>query len=202
MCRLQRRTGDPGRAIILSETADTEGIERDTPRTPSATSSAAPGIARDADGASLADPEYITILPRQPKAWRAMTLLTLRGMGRKGLAVRPELKIVAGRMFRPGARELIIGIASQQQFRDLEVGDKVIMQDGNGRLSAASPPAAMSWKGRCIGDADTLMSAARRNNFNSVIVRLAGPDSLETSAAGAGGKSQAGGAGGTPVRIL
>src|SRR3954471_3836015 len=58
---LQRRTGDPGRAIILSQTADTEGagaIQRGllddiVP---------APGIARDTDGAGLADPKYTSLL--------------------------------------------------------------------------------------------------------------------------------------------
>ena len=65
---------------------------------------AAPGIAKDSDGAPLADPEYVSILlvnRKLPEARRA--LATLRGMGRRALAVRPELKIVGGRMFRPGA---------------------------------------------------------------------------------------------------
>src|ERR1700724_3767198 len=121
---LQRRTGDPGRAIILSQTADTEGLSA-IPRGVLGDIMAAPGIARDADGASLADPEYVSIFLVSKRS-AGNTLLTLRGMGRKALAVRPELKIVAGRMFRPGARELIIGIASQPEFRSLEVVDKII----------------------------------------------------------------------------
>src|SRR5207253_9378131 len=51
---LQRRTGDPGRAVILSQTADNEGsgaIRRDA----LGDIMAMPGIAKDKDGASLAD---------------------------------------------------------------------------------------------------------------------------------------------------
>src|SRR5258706_1071123 len=102
---LQRRTGDPGRAIILSQTADTEGsgaIQRGV----LGDIMAAPGIARDTDGASLTDPEYTSILLVKRRS-AGSALLTLRGIVSKALAVRPELKIVAGRMFRPGARELI-----------------------------------------------------------------------------------------------
>jgi len=127
--QVERRTGDPGRAIILSESADTEGLSAIS-RGVLGDIVGAAGIAKDTDGASLADPEYINSFHANPKSGGLVRLLVLRGIGRKGLAVRPELKIVSGRMFRPGARELIIGTASQQGFRGLEVGDKLLMQDG------------------------------------------------------------------------
>jgi putative ABC transport system permease protein len=176
---LQRRTGDPGRAIILPQTADTEGagaIRRDT----LGDIMAMPGIARDKDGASLADPEYVSILlaNRRP-AGRAPGLATLRGVGRKALALRPELKIVSGRMFRPGARELIVGMALQPEFRGFDVGDKVIMQDGQWPVVGSFTTGGDILEGQIIGDAAVLMSAAKRNAFNSVIVRLDGPNGLK-----------------------
>jgi putative ABC transport system permease protein len=174
---LQRRSGDPGRAIILSQTADNEGmsaISRDI----LGDIVAAPGIARDSDGANLADPEYVNIFLASRRT-EGNTLLTLRGMGRKALAVRPELKIVRGRMFRPGARELIIGIASQREFAGLEVGDKIIMQDGQWPIVGSFTTGGDVLEGQMIGDSATLMSAAKRNAFNSVIVRLAGPNALQ-----------------------
>src|SRR6185503_11588869 len=58
---LQRRTGDPGRAIILPETADTEGSGAIS-RGGLGDIIAAPGIAKDKDGAGLTDPEYVSIL--------------------------------------------------------------------------------------------------------------------------------------------
>jgi len=135
--QMERRTGDPGRAIILAENADTEDL--------SAISRAAigdiagmPGIARATDGASLADAEYVNTVHANPKTGGPVKLLILRGMGRRGPALRPELKIVSGRMFRAGAREVIIGIASQSAFRRLEVGDKVITQDGEWPIVGSS----------------------------------------------------------------
>jgi putative ABC transport system permease protein len=107
-------------------------------------------------------------------------LLLLRGMGRKGIVERPELKIVSGRMFRPGARELIIGVASQQQFSGLEVGDRLPLQDGEWPIVGSFTTGGDMLEGEMLGDADTLMSAARKNAFNSVLVRLAGLDALAT----------------------
>ena len=175
--QMERRTGDPGRAIILSETADTEGLST-IARGATGDITDMPGIARDADGSALADPEYINSFHANPKSGGPVKILILRGMRRKGIAVRPELKILSGRMFRPGARELIIGIASQQQFRDLEVGDKVLMQDGEWPIVGGFTTGGDVLEGQLLGDADTLMSAARHNNFNSVTVRLDGPEFL------------------------
>ena len=176
---LQRRTGDPGRAIILPETADTEGSGAISHGS-LGDIIAAPGIAKDKDGAGLTDPEYVSILlVNRRVAGSPPALLTLRGMGRKALAVRPELKIVVGRMFRPGARELIVGIAAQPEFRGLEVGDKVIMQDGQWPIVGSFTTGGDVLEGQIIGDAAILMSAAKRNNFNSVIVRLDGPGGLD-----------------------
>lgn len=176
--QLQRRTGDPGRAIILPETADTEGAGAISRRT-IGDIMAMPGIARDAGGASLADPEYVSLLlaDRRP-AGRAPGLVTLRGVGRKALALRPELKIVAGRMFQPGARELIVGIAISPEFRGFAVGDKVIMQDGQWPVVGSFTTGGDVLEGQIIGDAATLMSVAKQNSFNSVIVRLDGPGGL------------------------
>ena len=175
---LQRRSGDPGRAIILPETADTEGAGAIS-RGVLGDIMAMPGIAKDRDGASLADPEYVSILlaNRRP-AGRPPGLATLRGMGRHGLALRPELKIVGGRMFRPGARELIVGTALQPEFRGFDVGDMVIMQDGQWPVVGSFTTGGDMLEGQIVGDAAVLMSAARRNDFNSVIVRLDGPDGL------------------------
>lgn len=176
---MERRTGDPGRAIILPESADDEifaairrGIVGDI--------TVASGIARDADGASLADPEYIGTFHANPKSGGVVRLLLLRGIGPKGISMRPELRIVSGRMFRAEARELIIGIASQQQFRGLAVGDKLPLQDGEWPIVGSFTTGGDMLEGEMLGDADTLMSAARKNAFNSVIVRLAGPNSLAT----------------------
>ena len=175
--QMERRTGTPERAIILAEASDTEGVSA-IPRDVIGPVMNAPGIGNARDGAPLADAEYITTC-RAGKKNASMTLLTLRGRwGGQGLALRPELKIVAGRMLRPGARELMVGIAARQQFDHLNVGDKVIMQDGEWPIVGSFSTGGDLLESQVIGDADTLMSAARRRNFNSVIVRLEGQDGL------------------------
>src|SRR5262249_42733900 len=79
-----------------------------------------------------------------------------------------------------GARELVVGTAIQPGYRDLAVGDKVVMQDGQWPIVGRFTTGGDLLEGQIIGDAAVLMSAAKRNAFNSVIARLDGPSGLQT----------------------
>ena len=89
----------------------------------------APGIRKDNDGAPLAEGE-ILIFPPAFRKTGIPTFVTIRGFGPKGLALRPELKLISGRMVRPGAQEIIVGKAAQDQLAGMQIGDKVILPNG------------------------------------------------------------------------
>src|SRR5262249_9602127 len=90
----------------------------------------------------------------------------------KGLMLRPELHLVAGRMFRPGARELIVGIGAPGRFQHVAVGDKVILPDGEWPIVGSFATGDLE-EGMLMGDDDTLMAATRHPNYTSVLIRLA-----------------------------
>lgn len=170
-----RMAGDPGRAFILSVGAFQE---RDSSLSRGAVTliTNGPGIARDANGGKLADPElHISISPlrKSGKAGYAGLL----GFGPQGFALRPELKLISGHMPRPGRRELIVGTAARDEFTGLDVGGKIALSDGEwpvvGIFSAGS-----FYDGYLIADSQTLMAAMRRANYNSVLLRLDEPQSL------------------------
>src|SRR6476659_1963501 len=84
--------------------------------------SALPGIARDADGKPLASPELSQVVNLPSKADGTDTNVQFRGVGPSAWALRPQLKIVEGRKFGPGLREMVVGRGAQKQFRGLDVG--------------------------------------------------------------------------------
>jgi len=170
------RAGDPGRAIILPAAANREG-DSTLPHDSIGPILSLPGIRKDRDGSAIAEAEFIYFI-RAVRKPNGVNFLALRGIGPKGLELRPELTIVAGRMFRSGARELIVGAAATQQFEHLAVGDKVILQDGEWPVVGTFATGGDIREGEIIGDADTLMAAARHANFNSVMVQLDTPNSL------------------------
>src|SRR3954468_10927202 len=122
------KAGDPNRAIVVSKGADQEGQSAIT-RAQAPLIADAPGIAKDKDGKPLADRGLNMGIPVLRKdGSRGQT--TMRGMADKGPGVRPELKIVAGRMFERGKRELIVGTGAQNMYQHMQIGDKVILPDG------------------------------------------------------------------------
>ncbi len=91
--------------------------------------SQAPGIARGADGRPLASAELVVAanLPVKGGAADEEGSVQLRGVGEQAWAVWPNVKIVDGRKFEPGRRELVAGIGAQRQFAGLEPGSVIHM---------------------------------------------------------------------------
>jgi len=167
--RSETAAGDPGRAIVMASATDNEtisGISRDS----IGTIMDAPGIRKDPDGSVVADAEILVTMPAMRKIGLSSTLL-MRGFGPKGQELRPEMKLISGRMFRQGARELIVGVAAQDQFAGLNVGDKVIMPDGAWPIVGTFSTGDVL-EGQLIADNDTLMGASRHPTYNEVIARL------------------------------
>src|SRR6516164_7651351 len=88
-----------------------------------------PGIATGADGKPLASAELMVIaeLVRKDDVSHGANI-TLRGVEPAAFALRPQLKIIAGRNFTPGLRELIVGRGVLQQFQGANIGDVVRMR--------------------------------------------------------------------------
>ena len=166
--------GRPDRAIVLSHEATTEydsGLSRDN----IGVISDAVGVRRDAHGDRLVSAEVVLAAPVARKRDRSDVNVTLRGVSAQYFAMRPELKLVAGRMFRPGNQELLVGAAARSQFQGLDIGDQVRLQDGDWKVVgvfAGTPGARGARESELIADARTVMSAYRLDSFNSMTVQL------------------------------
>jgi putative ABC transport system permease protein len=170
------RVGDPGRAIVVSKGADSEGgssVARDA----ASVIGDAPGIAKDVDGKPLADRQLNIGVPIL-RANGTKGYTTMRGFGLKGLAVRPEFHLIKGRMFQAGKRELVVGVGAQTMFRNMQIGDNVILPDGPWPIVGVFTTGDIL-DGQLVGDTETMLTAFHRSAYNSVLVRLASMDSLD-----------------------
>jgi putative ABC transport system permease protein len=171
------QTGDPGRALVVSAGAQSEG-NSGIPRDKARIIMDAPGIAKAPDGSPLADPGINSGVPVfRLDGRRAYNIL--RGFGPKGIMLRPEFHLVSGRMFRFGTRELIVGYAAKSQFKDMNVGDKVILPDGEWPIVGSFTTGDLL-DGQLIGDTETVMKAIRRPAYNSILVRLSSLNAFDS----------------------
>src|SRR3984893_12020167 len=114
-------SGRPDRVIILRGGSDAE-LNSNLTRTDVATISNAPGLTKDASGKALLSSELVTVVNIPKIDTGTDANITLRGVGLELAEVRPELKVVEGRMFQSAVRELIAGAGAAKQFRGLTVG--------------------------------------------------------------------------------
>lgn len=79
---------------------------------------------RTYDGFATISPEvYLTLNALDRNGDRADIIG--RGLGSEGFALRPEIRIVAGKNFAPGTAEVIVGAAAARQFSNLALGDQI-----------------------------------------------------------------------------
>jgi putative ABC transport system permease protein len=137
-----------------------------------------PGIAAGADGKPLASAELMVIaeLVRKEDV-RNGANITLRGIEPAAFALRPQLKIVGGRNFTPGLRELIVGRGVLQQFQGAAIGDTVRMRGSEwkvvGTFASGDAHDSEMWT-----DINVARSTFGRQGSSSVLAALDGPDGL------------------------
>jgi putative ABC transport system permease protein len=166
------RTGGDDSAIILrggSQAETNSVITRD--QVPLVSS--LPGIARGPDGKPLASPELSQVVNLPSKSDGTDANVQFRGVGPAAWALRSDLKLVEGRRFTPGLRELVAGRGAQQQFNGLDIGKQLKL--GNqvwtvvGIFATGDSHDSELW-----ADADVLGPAYQRQAFQSVTVKLDG----------------------------
>lgn len=164
-------TGRTDRAIILRGGSDVE-LNSNLTRAEIDTISNAPGLAKDAAGGALLSNELVTVanVPKLDTGTDAN--VTLRGVGSKLLAVRPELKIVEGRMFRPAVRELIVGQGAARQFRGLVTGGVLRLRNADWTITGRFTSNGDVHESELLADVDTVASAVERKGYSSAVALL------------------------------
>jgi putative ABC transport system permease protein len=165
--------GDPRSAIVVSRGTLFEILSA-IPREQARIVTGAPGIARAPDGSPLVDSSLVTGVPAVLRRNGARSFITLRSFGEKGQMLRPTFHLVAGRMFRPGTHELIVGAKASFQVQGVALGDKVILPDGEWPIVGVFATGDLL-DGQLVGDTETLMLSIRHKTYTTVLARLASP---------------------------
>lgn len=171
-------TGREDRAIVLGEGAESEAgsfVRREN----AVTIMDAPGVARTADGQSVASPERLVSVPLVNERTGVDAFVMLRGVGTQMSTLRPEIRLVEGRVFERGAHEVIVGRAVQKRLGGVEIGSRITMPDGEWLVVGVFESGGDSHESEMLTDVETLLSAYRQSGYNSVTVALDGPQGFE-----------------------
>ena len=142
----------------------------------------APGLARNAEGKPIISAETVVAanLPVKGSKTHDEGSAQVRGVGDAAFTVRPNVKIVEGRNFQPGLREIIVGKGAVRQFEGLTVG--ATLKLGNqpwtvvGIFASGDAMESELW-----ADANVVNDTYRRGaGRNSASVKLENPAAIKT----------------------
>lgn len=172
-----RKTGGNDTAIVMrgasaAEVASVLDRESTTQILQSA------GVARDAKGEPIASSELVVAANLPLKKGQGADdegSVQLRGISEQAWAVRPQVKIIDGKRFEPGLRELIVGRGAARQFANLVPGREIRLGTQQWKIAGVfSSGDAM--ESEIWGDAAVVADTYRRGSSRaSVTVRLADP---------------------------
>ncbi|MBV9621615.1 MAG: ABC transporter permease, partial [Gammaproteobacteria bacterium] len=146
-----------------------------------------PQVQRDAHGQPLASAELVVVasLPRRSNGLDAN--VEIRGVDERAWALYPHVRIIAGRRFTPGLRELVVGKDAARQFAGLDIGSTLRL-NGQVWTVVGTFAANDSHDSEVWADTGVVGSTYRRgSSTTSVTVRLSAPGALDALLANLGG---------------
>ncbi|HET7134759.1 MAG TPA: ABC transporter permease [Casimicrobiaceae bacterium] len=176
------QTGDAETAIVMRGGATAElssGIARED----ATLVEQLPGILKDAAGKPIASPELVVVANIPKKASATDANVEIRGVGEQAFALRPNVKIVSGKKFGQGLRELIVGKGALAQFAGLDPGATINLGNQQWTITGVFE-SGDAHESELWGDVEVVSATYRRQGYQSVTVRLTSPDALDQFKAG------------------
>jgi putative ABC transport system permease protein len=172
-------TGSANNVLFIRKGAETE-IQSGVARDQAALIESLPQIARDEHGAPRVSKEVVVLnsLPKLGSGQR--TNVPIRGVTPMGLQLRPHVKIVAGRMFRFGSSEIVVGASVARQFAGVQIGQSLAFAQRQWTVVGVFDAGRTAFDSEIWGDAEQLAQAFRRTGFSSVIAQLASHDAYDS----------------------
>jgi putative ABC transport system permease protein len=161
----------PDRAIVLAKGSRSEGGST-IQRSEVLTIEAAPGLGKTSDGKATASPELLAVVAARQQSDNARAEIVIRGVTPIAHAVRPEVKLIAGRMLQPGLHELLAGRAAAREYKGLALGDRVSIRGTKWTVVGTFESNGNVRESELMADAETLLSTFQRNTFQAVTVKL------------------------------
>ncbi len=140
----------------------------------------APGIARGTNGPLVA-PEAVLMAPIPMRSTGTDANVQLRGVSPNVLDIRKQIKIVQGRMFKPGLAEVVVGKNASTSYSGLTLGNTIGLGSMRWQVVGIFDAGGSAFDSEVWADAHLLDGAYNRPDvfFQSVTVHLTSRDSLQ-----------------------
>lgn len=164
-------SGEPTNVLVLRKGSNSElaagGVEREAMQT----LKDLPGIAKDSKGDTMISGETILVIVLPRKDGTGETNVTMRFLSPIGLEMRPAVKIVAGRWFTPGQREVVVSKSIHERFSQSNIGDTMFFGKGYWTVVGVFDSGGSAHESEIWADINQIASDLDRTQYSSVLMR-------------------------------
>jgi putative ABC transport system permease protein len=139
-----------------------------------------PGIAKDSHGDPMASGEWVVVIVLPRADGTGEVNVTVRGMMPDGLELRPKVKIIEGRWFNQGQREVVVSESIKKRFAHANIGDTLQFGKGPWTVVGVFDAGGSAYESEIWGDVNQMASDFdRQGGFASAYLRATDPVSAD-----------------------
>ena len=173
-------SGDPLQIVVMRKGSETELVSNFT-REQFQDLKFKAGIARAKNGDPMASLEIVTVINLPSFDSPEGENVTVRGLLPIGLEMRQGLKIVSGRWFDQGKRELVVGKSIAQRYPGAALGKRITFGRGDWEVVGVMDAGQSAQNSESFGDLNQISTDLDRTEvLSSALVRA--PDEITAAA--------------------
>jgi len=127
-----------------------------------------PFIAKQQDGKQIISDEPVVVINLEKKT-SGLSNVTVRGVSEPVFILRPNVKLIQGRMFKFGVRELIVGESIFKRFNGAQIGSQVRFAGDKWTVVGVYSSGGSGFDSEMWGDALQLLNSFNRGNTVSTV---------------------------------
>jgi putative ABC transport system permease protein len=164
-------TGELDNVVIIRKGAETE-IQSGITREQAGIIDMHPAVAIGGQGERMVSKETVVLISLLRSGDGKPSNVVIRGTSDRGFGLRPQVKLKAGRLFRPGTSEIIVGASIAARFANTGIGQHLRFAQREWTVVGVFDGGGSGFDSEMWGDVDQLLQAFRRNAYSSMVARL------------------------------
>ncbi len=172
------QTGQPDNVVVIRKGSGTE-VQSSIERSQAAVIESIPGIAVGEDGTPMVSREPVVLITLPKRDSRNLANVVVRGVEPAGVVLRPQARLIQGRMFRPGTSEIVAGAAIARGFDGAGLGETVRFGQRDWTVVGVLDAGRTGFNSEIWGDSDQLLQAFRRPAYSAMLFRLGDPGAFD-----------------------
>lgn len=164
-------TGSYDNVVVVRKSSNSE-VQSGIERLQASIVETQPGIAAGLNGRPFLAKELVVLINLPKRGSNRPSLVVIRGIDENSVALRPQVRLIEGRMPRPGSSEIVAGTSIAKRFRGGGVGERLRFSMRDWTVVGIFDAGNTGYNSEIWGDADLLMQAFRRPVYSSVIFKL------------------------------